>query len=277
MTHPSMAPTGDRAPKYKTGTTIQRDSHVKVLNTTDDGIVEAIVSVYGNVDSYGDVVVAGAFDEDIAAWAASGDPIPAIWAHEWYDPFHHIGIVLEARSVEKGLQVRMQLDIADNPTAAQVFRLLKGRRVKQFSFAYDILDAGWATRRDEATGKEYEVYELRKLHVIEVGPCLVGANRETELLTAKTEQLTEAAKSGTLTTEQATQLERIKSLVAELDETTSAPAEATEDGQQTADAADPDEATQPDVESASDEEKPASRPLAQLAQSVIDQLEENPS
>ena len=154
----------------------------------DEGQFEAIVSVFGNVDSQGDMVVKGAFADDLKTWAESGDPIPIVWAHQWQDPFAHIGYVLEASETAEGLHIKGQLDIeGDDPTAQKVYRLLKSRRVKQFSFAYDVID-GASVKSGEDT-----VYELRKLKTYEVGPCLVGANQETELLAVKAAQL---AKSG---------------------------------------------------------------------------------
>lgn len=177
-------------------------SKVKAAGEADGlktGQVLAVVSVFGNVDSVGDIVMPGAFDEDLAAWKESGDPIPAIWSHDWRDPFSHIGTALEATPTEKGLEVLYQCDL-DNPKAEQVYRLLKGRRVTQSSFAYDIIESGWAKRTDDATGKEYEVYELRKLHLIEVGPTLVGANQETELLAVKSAEFARSFKAGRVLT-----------------------------------------------------------------------------
>lgn len=158
-----------------------------------DGLAEgeftALVSVFGNVDSVGDVVVPGAFADSLAEWAAKGDPVPVIWAHDWSDPYSHIGHVTKAEETADGLVVTGQLDL-DNPKAMQVYRLLKGRRVTQFSFAYDIEDAAPAERDG------VEVYELRKLKVHEVGPCLIGANQETQLLAAKARRLADGAKAG---------------------------------------------------------------------------------
>lgn len=153
------------------------------------GQVRMLVSVFGNVDSYGDVVMPGAFADSLAAWEAKGDPIPFIWSHKWADPFAHIGYVLEAKETDAGLEVLAQLDVDTNDFAKQVFGLLKERRVTQASFAYDTLESEWVEREDAETGAKYEVYELRKLDVLEVGPTLLGANRETELLAAKARQL----------------------------------------------------------------------------------------
>lgn len=163
-----------------------------------DGLAEgqfvALVSVFGNEDSVGDVVRPGAFTETLAAWEAKGDDIPVIWSHAWGDPFAHIGRVVKATETLQGLEVTGQVeDLEDNPTAAQVYRLLKGRRVTQFSFAYDVNEGAWV-KDDEHPWGGY--YELRRLKLHEVGPCLVGANQETELLAAKARGLARGAKAG---------------------------------------------------------------------------------
>ncbi|MEU1152631.1 HK97 family phage prohead protease [Streptomyces sp. NPDC005918] len=164
----------------------------------DDGLAPgqftALVSVFDNEDSMGDVVRAGAFTETLAAWAAKGDSIPVIWSHAWGDPFAHIGHVVKATETLAGLEVVGQIDdLEDNPTAAQVSRLLKGRRVTQFSFAYDVDEEAYVRDDDHRYGG---YWELRKLSLHEVGPCLVGANQETELLAAKASGLVRGVKAG---------------------------------------------------------------------------------
>lgn len=148
-----------------------------------DGVFEAIVSAFGNVDSYGDVVMPGAFADTLAEWAATGDPIPVLWSHASQDPDYHIGYVLDAEERPEGLWVRAQLDPDDltdkQSKTSKIYRLLKGRRVKQFSFAFDVVDGGWGVRDDR------DVYELRKLKLYEVGPCLIGVNQATDLLDIK--------------------------------------------------------------------------------------------
>lgn len=146
----------------------------------ETGEFEAIVAVFGNIDSGGDVIVKGAFTDTLAEWDASGDPIPVVWSHDSNDPFSHIGSVVEASETDTGLLVKGQLDL-DNPKAAQVHKLLKGRRVTQFSFAYSVLDGG----PTEIDGQS--AFELRRLKLYEVGPTLVGMNQETELLSAKSD------------------------------------------------------------------------------------------
>ncbi|BAU32463.1 HK97 family phage prohead protease [Microcella alkaliphila] len=159
----------------------------------DDGIFEAIVAVFGNVDSYGDRILPGAFKDTLDEWQASGNPVPIYWSHRMDDPDYNIGHALELKELEPGndllppdlkdlggLWVRGQLDL-EGSKARQVHRLMKGRRVTQFSFAYDLIDYA-IVKTEEDDG---QVWELRKLKLYEVGPTPIGANQETELLAVK--------------------------------------------------------------------------------------------
>lgn len=166
---------------------------VKAVGTDDglaEGEIEAIVAVFNNIDSYGDKIVPGAFSDDLLAWAQSGDPIPMYWSHRMDDPDFNIGEWTTYKEVAAdelgyphpaGLYMKGKLDL-DNEAgkARQSYRLLKGRRVTMFSFAYDVLESGWVETKDDGYW-----YELRKLHVHEAGPTPVGANQETELLGVK--------------------------------------------------------------------------------------------
>lgn len=140
------------------------------------GQVEAIVSVFGNVDYQGDRVMPGAFQKSIAEWQESGHPVPVIFSHDWSDVWSHIGVVDQLEETEKGLKALYTLDVADNPVAAQVYRLMKRRSIKEHSFGYDV--------RKEHKAKD-GANELQELGIIELGPTLKGANPDTELLAVK--------------------------------------------------------------------------------------------
>lgn len=148
----------------------------------EDGLAEgqftAYASVFGNVDSYGDIVVKGAFANTLAMWEKSGNPIPLLFGHEMSDPDYNIGYVVSASEDNIGLKVTAQLDL-ENPKAKQVYRLIKGRRVDQMSFAYDVVDGAKSTKDGE------DVFELRDLKLYEVSVVTVGANQETEILAVK--------------------------------------------------------------------------------------------
>jgi HK97 family phage prohead protease len=144
----------------------------------EKGRFEAIVSVFGNVDAIGDRVVEGAFAKSIERWRASGAPIPILWSHDWGNPHAHIGSADPAEVAEvpgKGLLVPGTIDL-DNPFAAQVYRLMSQRRVKEFSFGYEV--------KREKRAKD-GANELLELDIIEAGPTLKGMNPATELVAIK--------------------------------------------------------------------------------------------
>lgn len=173
-----------------------KNADIKIKAGPDDGLAdgqfEAYASVFGNVDSYGDVVVKGAFADTLAEWKASDNRLPALFGHRFDDPDYNIGHVEEAIEDDHGLKVRVQLDL-DSPKAAQVYRLLKGRRISQMSYAYDVLEGGPA--KSEELG---DYYELRKLKLHEVSVVPIGANQETEVLGVKalTDAITAGMKQG---------------------------------------------------------------------------------
>ena len=175
--------------KHKTGVALA-SLEVKAAGP-DDGLkpgqFQAYASVFGNVDSYGDIVEPGAFTETLKAWREKGDPIPLLWGHDMYDPFSNIGGVDPANAVEdsKGLLVTADLDL-DNPTAQQVYRLVKGRRVTDMSFAYTV----------EAEQKKADGNHLQKLGLIELSVVPIGANRETDILAVKSHLAEYSLKAG---------------------------------------------------------------------------------
>jgi HK97 family phage prohead protease len=146
----------------------------------DSGEFTAIVSTFGNVDRVGDRIMPGAWTKTLAHWAKSGDPIPIILAHQWDDPFAHIGIARpeDVKQVTKGLQVKGKLDVEDNPVAKQVHRLMQRRSLKEFSIGYDVPAGGEKRAADGAN-------EISEITLAECGPCLKGIDPKTELQAVK--------------------------------------------------------------------------------------------
>lgn len=140
------------------------------------GAFVGYASVFGNVDSYGDIVEPGAFADTLEALKAKGDPIPLLWGHDMFDPFSNIGSIDPTKAVEdeRGLRVEGELDLT-NPTAEQVYKLLKGRRVTDMSFAYRVLEER----------KANDGNHLLKLDLLEVSVVPIGANSETDIMAIK--------------------------------------------------------------------------------------------
>lgn len=166
------------------------------VKAVGDGLEEGQFEAYASTftrepDSYGDVVAKGAFDATLKEWGESGNILPVLWGHNMTDPDYNIGGAVEVSEDDHGLRVKGQLDL-DNPKAAQVYRLIKGKRVGQMSFAFDVLDEGTVTEN----GQKFN--ELRALKLYEVSIVPIGANQDTEILAVKSalEALTDGAKAG---------------------------------------------------------------------------------
>lgn len=145
----------------------------------EDGQFTAYASVFGNVDSYGDVVKKGAFADTLAEWGKKDAPIPLLWGHDIFDMFNNLGHLEDAKEDNHGLLVKGVLDL-ENPNAKQAYRLIKTKRVTDLSFAYDVEDEGQIELEDGTKANE-----LRKLGLHEVSIVPMGANPETEFVGVK--------------------------------------------------------------------------------------------
>ena len=147
-----------------------------------DGLAEgqftAYASVFGNIDSYGDVVVKGAFAETIVEWAESGNTIPLLFGHNMSDPDYNVGSVLKAVEDDHGLLVTGEFDM-ESPKGPQVYRLVKGRRLSQLSFAYDVIEAA----NGSVDGKDALL--LTKLKLYEVSLVSMPANSRAKVTVVK--------------------------------------------------------------------------------------------
>lgn len=213
-----------------------------VLDTDgqDQGIITALVSVFNNVDLAGDRVMPGAFSDVVAAFDAGEKTIPVVWSHNTHSLDGFIGDVTALEETSDGLKATMSFDLNDKP-AEKAYRLLKGGRVSQYSFAYRVLDSSKG-----ADGAN----ELTKLDVFEVGPTFYGANPETRTLDVKAGRMLSAANVAKIedaiaaVTTAASALQTL--LDAQSGDTTKSSIETTPPADQTTEGASPDDQVETD-------------------------------
>jgi len=162
-----------------------------------DGLDEGQFMVYPSTftrtpDSYGDVVAPGAFLETIEEWKASGNTLPGLFGHRLDDPDFYVAGALDMGEDEHGWWVKGEFDL-ESPKGPQVYRLVKGGRLNQLSFAFDVLEEGVVDLGDGETANE-----LRRLKVYEFSFVPIGANQDTSIVAVKavTDQLTADVKEG---------------------------------------------------------------------------------
>lgn len=150
----------------------------------DDGLKEGEFVVYPSTftrrpDSYGDVVAKGAFIRTIKEWEDSGNVLPGLYGHRMDDPDFFVAGALEMSEDEHGWRIKGEFDL-ESPKGAQVYRLVKGRRLNQLSFAYDVREEARVELEDGQ-----EANELRDLKVYEFSFVPVGANQDTSVVAVK--------------------------------------------------------------------------------------------
>jgi HK97 family phage prohead protease len=160
---------------------IERKSFQTELKAAgDEGIVEAIVSVFNNVDSVGDRVKYGFFDESLSTKMPKG-----VWQHDWNTP---VAKTLEARELMAGdpllpanlrdlggLYIKGKFNL-NTQAGRETFSNIKEGIIDEFSIGYTVSEEAYAS--DGAR-------ELIKGRLYEWSPVLFGANPATAVLGVK--------------------------------------------------------------------------------------------
>lgn len=152
----------------------------------EEGTFEALVSVFGNVDSQGDTVEKGAYGKSLKAWNDKGRPIPVLWSHDFSDPDSILGKYVSAEETDEGLLMKGQLDLS-HPKAARVHKLMQEGLVVEFSMSGLVTDYEMikAEKEDDDDEDVFTGLKIKEVDLWEAGPCFKGANSQTELRSVK--------------------------------------------------------------------------------------------
>ena len=157
----------------------------------ETGRISGYFSTYDRIpDSYNDIVAPGAFAETIKKRKESGHPFPLCWNH---DLDQIIGFVDpdDIRETDKG--PLMTASFFGTPLAQEKRELVKSGVVYQFSFAYDVLEAGPATIENEV-----KVNELKKLDLFEISIVPIPANQNAVMTDIKSGRRNSGKDEGTI-------------------------------------------------------------------------------
>lgn len=129
------------------------------LKATAQGRIEGLASPFGgSPDSYGDIVMPGAFAESLARHRAEGAAPPMLWAHDAARP---VGRWDEIAETSEGLHVAGQLNLA---TAAgrDAFEHTRAGDVGGLSIGYHVPPGGASLNRETGvrTLARIELHEI---------------------------------------------------------------------------------------------------------------------
>lgn len=140
------------------------------LKEGENGVVEGYASTWTKTpDSYGDIVIKGAFTDTLKKRKATGHPFPLCFNHD-FDQI--IGAVFEAEEDDYGLKIKASF--LNTPAAQEKRELVKEGIVWQFSFAYSVLGSEATTEEEKRQGI---FHKLTKLDLYEVSLVPVPANQ----------------------------------------------------------------------------------------------------
>lgn len=175
----------------------QFNAQIEHKSENEDGSlhIKAYVCVFGNVDSYGDIIATTACDDFLKS--EDSDRMKLCFQHNSREV---IGVITDKKADAIGLLI--EADILPTSTGKDAILLLKAGAITEFSIGY-YADRYHYERRE---GYEYELRVLDAITVIEASPVTRAANPKAILLDAKSDDFQNELKS--LTDDQLAQLKQ---------------------------------------------------------------------
>jgi HK97 family phage prohead protease len=148
---------------------------IDIKSVSDAGTIEGHISIFGNVDSYGEIVEPGAFEESLAKSVKSGRKVKLLWQH---DPHQPIGVWDDLHEDKKGLFGRGRLLVDQSPKAREAHGLL-------MEGALDGLSIGYSTLKSAPKDGKQGIISLQKLELLEGSIVTFAANDRARVETVK--------------------------------------------------------------------------------------------
>lgn len=133
------------------------DLELTIKSVSDSGEFEGYGSVFGTEDSYGDVVVKGAFEKSLAQWREKGRMPAMLWQHNTNEP---IGVYTEMREDDIGLYFKGKLLIDGDPLAKRAHAHMKAGSLSGMSIGYMLNDYEYDKLKGVWILKEIDLWEL---------------------------------------------------------------------------------------------------------------------
>ncbi len=145
---------------------------VKALDDAQ-GTFEGYGAVFGNKDSYGDIIVKGAFNNHLVGNPASS--VKLLWQHDSRMP---IGVYEQIKEDDNGLFVKGKLLVNEIEKAKEAYALLKAGAISGLSIGYTINSNGSEMGKD---GNHY----LKELSLWEISVVTFPANNQANVSSVK--------------------------------------------------------------------------------------------
>lgn len=136
----------------------------------EDGTFTGYGSVFDVVDSYNEVVAAGAFKNSLMTLAEKGRSLPILWQHRTGEP---IGAWESLKEDAHGLIGRGSLWLQEAPNAKVAYKGMQARAITGLSIGYYVI----ASSYNEKSG----IRTLEEVELVECSIVTVPANDEARI------------------------------------------------------------------------------------------------
>lgn len=135
--------------------TIDRPFEIK--SVSENGAFEGYASVFGELDAYRDIVVAGAFNKSLQEdFLSKNRKVPMLWQHDDADP---IGIYPVLHEDSKGLFVQGACNM-EVQQGRECHALMTQGALTGLSIGYNTIDADWDDQNHARILKTLKLWEI---------------------------------------------------------------------------------------------------------------------
>lgn len=141
------------------------------VKATDDEKMEfeGYGSIFGNLDSYRDIIEKGAFNRTIKN---NKSRMKVLWQHDWWEP---IGKPKEMYEDDKGLFLKAK--ISDTDVGRKAYTLMKDKVINELSIGYRVVKYEY--------DKDKDIRYLKEIKLFEVSPVTWAANDRAKINNVK--------------------------------------------------------------------------------------------
>lgn len=152
-----------------------KEFKLSVKDLKDNGTFTGYGSVFGNVDSYGEAVMKGAFEKSLKKHEVENLPIVMLWQHDRTNP---IGIWKNVHEDEYGLCGEGEINL-DTQQGREAYSLMKQGALNGLSIGY----------KEILASSKGNIRSLTELELYEISPVTFPANTEARITGIKSERI----------------------------------------------------------------------------------------
>lgn len=158
--------------KYKSAAMQVRAFDYEVKAVSDDGLFSGYGSVFGNVDSYNEIVAPGAFAESLEETKSKGRTFPVLWQHRSGEPIGNWDIE-SLKEDSHGLFGSGELWLDDAPYAKVAYRGMKSRAITGLSIGYYV--------KEDSFDEKTRIRTLKRVDLVEISVVTAPANDDARI------------------------------------------------------------------------------------------------